>query len=66
MAISNPPNASLLTASIGQVNKGNLNPLKRGKPNDTPDSSPTASATVVSFFVCMHHAQCNQSADTHT
>jgi len=41
--VSNPPNASLLTTSIGQVNKGNLNPLKREKPNDTPDSSPTAS-----------------------
>jgi len=25
------------------VNKDNLNPLKREKPNDTPDSSPTAS-----------------------
>jgi len=38
-----PPNARHLTTSISQVNKDNLNPLKRKKPNNMPDFSPTAS-----------------------
>ena len=42
MAVSNPPNNRHLTISISQVNKDNLNPLRRKNPNNMPDSSPTA------------------------
>ena len=40
MAVLNPPNVCNL---VTQVNNDQTNPLKRKKPNDTPDTSPQAS-----------------------